>query len=75
MKLILKLKGEDWVNTESGDVSYSLHSALKKIFLSTGNREFRFEDDKVFIIESPKSTSNKSIVVDYGVVGETYEGE
>jgi len=44
MKLILELKGEEWVNTESGHVSCDLHKALQEVFLATGNREFRVED-------------------------------
>jgi len=75
MKLILELKGEEWVNTESGHVSRNLHSALKEIFISTGDREFRVEDSAVFITENIKPKTNADITVDYCVVGETYEGE
>jgi hypothetical protein len=75
MKLILELKEEKWVNTENGHVSCNLHGALKEIFLSTGDREFRVEDSEVFITEDLKPKVDSDIVVDYCVVGETYEGE
>lgn len=75
MKLILELKGKEWVNTESGHVSSNLHSALQEIFLATGNREFRVEDRKVFMVKDIKPKTNADIVVDYCVLGETYEGE
>jgi len=75
MKLILELKGEEWVNTESGHVSCDLHKALQEVFLATGNREFRVEDRAVFITENIKPKTDADITVDYHVIGETYEGE